>query len=172
VSKVDYFWARRRGAKMKKITRFEELICWQKARKLVNAVYRLTNQQPFSRDYDFKNQIRSASISAMSNIAEGFSRFHKKDFIRFLDISQSSTSEVKSLLYVALDQNYISAEQFQETQRLADETRQTTLGLLRYVNSTIAQKTNFVKEPRSEYKIRDEVEYFELPEEFIYEINN
>ena len=116
---------------MKKITRFEDLICWLMARKLGNAVYRLTNQHPFSKDYDLKNQMRSAAISSMSNIAEGFSRYHKKDFIRFLDISQSSASEVKSLLYVGLDQTYISKELFNETQRLADETRQTTLGLLR-----------------------------------------
>ena len=153
---------------MKKITRFDDLICWRMARKLVNAVYLLTNQHPFSKDYDLKNQMRSAAISSMSNIAEGFSRYHKKDFIRFLDISQSSASEVKSLLYVGLDQNYISKELFNETQRLADETRQTTLGLLRYINSTIEQKPNIVREPMSEYKTKQEIEYRELPEEFIY----
>ena len=83
---------------MTKITRFEDLICWQKAKSLVNLIYRLTKEGPFSKDYPLRDQIRRAAISSMTNIAEGFSRFHKKDFIRFLDISQSSIEEVKSLL--------------------------------------------------------------------------
>jgi len=95
-----------------KITRFEDLICWHQARKLVNIVHNLTNQNQFSKEYELRNQIRRAAISSMTNIAEGFSRFHKKDFIRFLDISQSSAEEVKSLLYIALDQKYITKDLF------------------------------------------------------------
>ena len=67
----------------------------------------------------------------MTNIAEGFSRFHKKDFIRFLDISQSSIEKVKSLLYIALDQEYFTEEIFRELETLIDDTKKTTLGLLR-----------------------------------------
>ena len=78
----------------------------------------------------------SSAVSSMSNIAEGFVRFHKRDFIRFLDISQSSAAELRSLLYVARDPGYISKEQFEQTQKLAQETRQTTLGLLKHVKST------------------------------------
>ncbi len=78
-----------------------------------------------------RDQIRRAAISSMTNIAEGFSRFHKKDFIRFLDISQSSIEEVKSLLYIALDQEYLTEEIFRELETLIDDTKKTTLGLLR-----------------------------------------
>lgn len=154
---------------MKKVTRFEDLICWQKARQLVNIVYGLTHQGPFSKDFALRNRIQSAAVSAMSNIAEGFTRFHKRDFVRFLDIAQSSVAEVKSLLYVAQDQGYITQEQFREAQRLADETKGVTLGLLRYVKSTAPRK-HVAKEPRSQYKTKPEpvaAQYTELPQHFI-----
>lgn len=107
---------------MAKITRFEDLICWRKAKSLVSLIYRLTREGPFSKDYPLRDQIRRAAISSMTNIAEGFSRFHKKEFIRFLDISQSSTEEVKSLLYIALDQKYITKDLFNEVYDVANET--------------------------------------------------
>ena len=93
---------------MAKVERFEDLICWQKARQLVNAVYKKITVDVCKNDFRYQNQIRAAAVSSMSNIAEGFNRFHKKSFIRFLDISQSSAAEVQSLLYVAIDQHYIN----------------------------------------------------------------
>jgi len=81
---------------MSKITRFEDLICWQKARELVNNNYTITELGPLSKDFGLKGQLRRASVSAMTNIAKGFSRLHRKEFIRFLDISQSSAMEVRS----------------------------------------------------------------------------
>ncbi len=74
-----------------------------------------------------RDQIRRAAISSMTNISEGFSRFHKKDFIRFLDISQSSIEEIKSLLYIALDQEYLTEEIFRELETLIDDTKKTTV---------------------------------------------
>lgn len=153
---------------MAKITRFEDLICWQKAKSLVNLIYRLTKERPFSKDYPLRDQIRRAAISSMTNIAEGFSRFHKKDFIRFLDISQSSIEEVKSLLYIALDQEYLTEEIFRELETLIDDTKKTTLGLLRHVKSTIEEKPNKVREPKAEYKTKLSDEFLDLPEEFIH----
>ena len=88
------------------ITRFEDLRCWQKARELVNVVYDLTGKGGLARDFELRDQLRRAALSAMTNIAEGFARYHKRDFMRFLDISQSSAAEVKSLMYVVLDQHY------------------------------------------------------------------
>lgn len=151
---------------MAKITRFEELICWQKARELVNIIYRHTGENPFSKDYELKNQIRRAAISSMTNIAEGFSRFHKKDFIRFLDISQSSTEEVKSLLYIALDQKYMTQKTFIEVETLINDTKHTTLGLIRYVKSTLKTSANTVREPIAEYKTKSGSE-LNIPDEFI-----
>jgi len=153
---------------MAKITRFEDLICWQKAKSLVSLIYRLTREGPFSKDYPLRDQIRRAAISSMTNIAEGFSRFHKKDFIRFLDISQSSTEEVKSLLYIALDQEYLTKEIFKELKILIDDTKKTTLGLLRHVKSTIEEKPNIVRELKTEYKTKFNDQGLDLPEEFAY----
>ena len=151
---------------MVKIERFEDLICWQKARELVKEVYRLTNQKPLFQDFKLRDQLRGSAISSTSNIAEGFSRYHKKEFIRFLDISQSSSSEVKSLLYVVLDRNYVSPEVVDKIQKLADEARQITLGLLRYIDSTIHRKSNKVQEPILTYVKKSFLEW-DLPEEFI-----
>ena len=156
---------------MAKITRFEDLICWQKAKSLVNLIYRLTKEGPFSKDYPLRDQIRRAAISSMTNIAEGFSRFHKKDFIRFLDISQSSIEKVKSLLYIALDQEYFTEEIFRELETLIDDTKKTTLGLLRHVKSTIEEKPNKVREPKAECKTKLSDEFLDLPEEFIHAKN-
>ncbi|MCH7733138.1 MAG: four helix bundle protein [Candidatus Marinimicrobia bacterium] len=93
----------------------------QKARELVKEVYDISNGGRLSKDYKLRNQIRSAAVSAMSNIVEGFTRFHRKEFIRFLDISQSSCSEVKSLLYVILDQSYIPSDQVKKIQEKAGD---------------------------------------------------
>ncbi len=152
---------------MAKVTRFEDLICWQKARALVKQVYALTNREPLSRDFKLRDQLRSASVSAMSNIAEGFARFHKKDFIRFLDIAQSSASEVKSLLYIIIDQDHGNTDEIQKIQRLAVETQKITLGLLKYVKNSIDQPANLVKEPPSLYGEPPNFNGLELPDKFI-----
>ena len=96
-----------------KITRFEEIQAWQEARILVQMVYdAVKTNNDFQKDFRLVNQIQSASVSAMSNIAEGFSRKGNKEFIQFLFIAKSSAAEVQSQLYVALDQNYISQASF------------------------------------------------------------
>lgn len=152
---------------MAKVTRFEDLICWQKAKIMVNEIYSLTKLEPFSRDFTLKNQIRRAAVSTMTNIAEGFARYHNKDFIRFLDISQSSASEVKSLLYIALDQGYATSEQIKKTQNSVEETRIITLGLLKYIKSSLENKTNMIREPDAEYNIESTIGSMDLPMEFI-----
>ena len=89
-----------------KITRFEDLQCWQEARILVNMVYEAIRNNPnFQKDFRLSNQITGAAISSMSNIAEGFSRRSNKEFTQYLFISKSSATEVQSETYVASDQN-------------------------------------------------------------------
>lgn len=66
---------------MAKITRFEDLNCWKEAREVVKMNYQVSSEGKFERDYGLKDQIRRASISIMTNIAEGFSKFHRKDSI-------------------------------------------------------------------------------------------
>ena len=97
---------------MAKVKRFEDLEVWQAARDVVNAMYQVSSEGSFSRDYGLRDQIRRAAVSIPSNIAEGFSRRSNKEFVQFLFISKGSTAEVQSQLYTALDQGYISREEF------------------------------------------------------------
>jgi len=86
-----------------KIEIFEDLKVWKSSRVLVKTIYNLTSYALFSKDYGLKDQIQRASVSIMTNIAEGFERDNNKEFIRFLLYSKGSAGEVRSLLYVAKD---------------------------------------------------------------------
>ncbi|MBI9084285.1 MAG: four helix bundle protein [Desulfobacterales bacterium] len=105
---------------MATIKRFEDLECWQEARKLVNIVYGVTNSTNFREDIDLKRQMRRSTISVMANIAEGFHRNSNKDFLKFLDYSRSSIAETLSHGYIGLDQNYIVAKEFENLQAQAE----------------------------------------------------
>ncbi len=120
---------------MAKVEKFEELVCWQKARTLVKEIYQSTNSGNLSKDFDIKSQIRRAALSSMSNIAEGFGRVSRKEFIRFLEISAASASEVKSILYVALDLEYLPKERVQILQNLTEDIKSLDLGLIKYLNT-------------------------------------
>jgi four helix bundle protein len=95
-----------------KIERFEDLIAWQKARQLASDIYRITSHGEFAKDFGLRDQIRRASVSVMSNIAEGFDRASRSEFHQFLVIAKSSCAEVRSQLYVAQDVGYINQENF------------------------------------------------------------
>ena len=100
---------------------FRDLIAWQKARELTKAIYLATRQDKFARDYGLCGQIQRASVSIMSNIAEGYERANLGDFHRFLSIAKASCAEVRSQLYVALDIGYITADVFKQLITHADE---------------------------------------------------
>lgn len=86
------------------ITRFEEIEAWKTSRQLTNAVYEAGNQTGFNRDFGLRDQIRRASVSVMSNIAEGFESRTDVQFINFLGMAKASAGEVRAQIYVALDQ--------------------------------------------------------------------
>lgn len=118
----------------KKIQRFEDLKCWQASRDLVRQVYSVSSQGSLATDFETRNQIRRAALSTMNNIAEGFGRYGDPDFIRFLNISQSSAMEVQSMLYVLTDLKYLDEKDLSILRAKANETRNLTLGLIRYLN--------------------------------------
>ncbi|HFQ94223.1 MAG TPA: four helix bundle protein [Anaerolineae bacterium] len=119
---------------MAKIERFEDLQSWQRARQLANLIYDLSGNGPFSRDFELRNQIRSAAGSAMHNIAEGFDAGTDPEFVRFLKIARRSASEVQSQLYLALDRGYIAEQQRQTAYNLATEVKRLINGLISYLN--------------------------------------
>ena len=94
------------------ITRFEDIQAWQEARESVKMVYGLTNSGRFAGDFGLRDRIQRAAVSIMANIAEGFDCDSKVEFARFLGIARRSAVEVQSLLYAALDLDYISENQF------------------------------------------------------------
>jgi four helix bundle protein len=118
---------------MNKIERFEDIIAWQRARVLTKEIYASTRIGQFAKDYGLKDQIQRASVSTMSNIAEGFERGGDREFIQFLSNSKGSCGEVKSQLYVALDQSYISTEGFGELYAKADEVSRLVGGFMAYL---------------------------------------
>jgi four helix bundle protein len=122
-------------AGMATIERFEDVEAWQAARKLRPAVYRLTRQTGFAGDFALVNQIRRAAISGGSNIAEGFERGGNREFIQFLSTAKGSVGEIKDQLYCALDESYISQQQFDETYRLAESASRLIGGFMTYLRT-------------------------------------
>ncbi len=112
-----------------RIEKFEDLIAWQKARELTRNIYKITRQGEFSKDFGFRDQIRRASVSIMSNVAEGFERGGRSEFHQFLVIAKGSCAELRSHLYVALDADYIDAQTFQRLYSLAEEIKRIIGGL-------------------------------------------
>jgi four helix bundle protein len=96
----------------RKIARFEDLLVWQKSRDLAFEIYRISGNGPFSRDFGFRDQIRRAAVSVMSNIAEGFERYSRTEFRHFLSIARGSVAEVRSQLHLAYKLCYISPADF------------------------------------------------------------
>jgi four helix bundle protein len=90
------------------VKNFEDLNVWKQARQLTQEVYRLTKTEKFLKDFGLRDQIRRAAVSIMSNIAEGFERGGNQEFIQFLYVAKASCGEVRSQLYVALDQSYVA----------------------------------------------------------------
>jgi len=112
-----------------RIEKFEDLIVWQKARELTKNIYRVTKIGELFRDFGLREQIRRASVSTMSNIAEGFERAGRSEFHQFLVIAKGSCAELRSQLYVALDAEYIDIGTFQNLDGLAKETSRLIGGL-------------------------------------------
>jgi four helix bundle protein len=117
--------------------RFEDIEAWKKARVLTKTIYSLTATGKFYRDIGLREQIRRASVSVMSNIAEGFNRRGRKEFIQFLSIAKGSVGEVQSQLYVALDMEYITEEAFTHAYKHAEEINAMLYGLIVYLSKGI-----------------------------------
>ena len=116
------------------VEHFEDLEIWKEARRLTKEIYHLTSGLKFSKDFSLRGQIQSAAVSIMSNIAEGFERGGNQEFTQFLYVAKGSCGEVRSQLYVAVDQGYISAN---ESEKL--------LSLFKRLSSMIGSLINYLK---------------------------
>ena len=118
-----------------KIERFEDLDIWQKARELCGLIYPLTTKEPFSKDYRFRDQIRSSAGSIMDNIAEGYERDGNKEFIQFLSFSKGSCGELRSQLYRAYDSSYITKDSFDDLMKKSIELSKGISGFMNYLKN-------------------------------------
>jgi four helix bundle protein len=122
----------------RRITTFEDLEGWQQARQLTREVYTLTRQDKIARDFGLCGQIQRAAVSIMSNVAEGFERFHVQEKLQFYNVARGSSAEVRSLLYVVED-NYPAL--FTEALRLREKSVQTGKLLSGLIRSTESRKS-------------------------------
>ena len=115
---------------------FEEIESWQKARELTREVYTVSNKDAFAKDFGLCDQIRRASGSILSNIAEGFERDGNREFLQFLAVAKGSSGEVRAQLYVALDQDYIDKNTFETLSAISIEIGRLLGGLMNYLRET------------------------------------
>jgi four helix bundle protein len=128
---------------MATIERFEDLEAWKLSREVVNDVYRLSRIDDFAKDFGLRDQIRRSAVSIMSNIAEGFERDGKKEFVNFLSIAKGSAGEVRAQLYIARDQTYISAGEFDALCGKLLQLGRLISGLMRYLNASTMEGQKF-----------------------------
>ena len=140
---------------MPTIKSFEELPVWKDVRKFANKIYNLTKKFPKEENYGLTSQITRATVSIGSNIAEGFDRYSKKDFVKFLIIARGSISEIQNDLYIALDLKYINQNDFQETYALAK-------GLGKQINGFIKYLRSYDKQNSKANKINEESNYYQF----------
>ena len=115
------------------IKRFEDIEGWQMARELTRMAYRATKNDGFKRDFELRDQIRAAAGSSMHNIAEGFDGGSHAEFAKFLSYAQRSCAEVQSQLYIALDENYVSQQEFNMIYEQASQTKRKIGAFIKYL---------------------------------------
>jgi four helix bundle protein len=118
---------------MSSFKKFEDIQAWQKARQATKLIYEITSEGQFAKDFGLRDQIRRASVSIMANIAEGYGRRSDKEFSNFLNIDHGSIAETQSHLYIALDLNYLSQENFSRVYVLLDEVSRMTMSLTQHL---------------------------------------
>jgi four helix bundle protein len=115
--------------------RFEDLEVWQRAKDLTNLIYRLSSSGEFTRDFGLRDQMRRASVSIMSNIAEGFESQTQILFIQFLHRARGSAGELRAQLYIALEQKYITGDEFKSSLSLAETCSKQLARFIQYLES-------------------------------------
>jgi four helix bundle protein len=149
---------------MAKVRRFEDLICWQKARNLANVLHSLTHHPEFSKDFRLRDQILDAAGSVMHNIAEGCDSGTDPEFIRFLKMARRSASETQSELYLALDRKYIAKAELSMAYDQANQVKKLINGLIAYLRKNDRSNDNRISENQAQYLTNGPT--IDLPDEF------
>ena len=129
---------------MAKFNRFEDIDAWKKSRELDKAIFStIESSIKFSKDYSLKDQILRSSGSTMDNIAEGFERGGKSEFVHFLSISKGSSGEFRSQLYRAFDRGYLSESDFERLKSETEAISGMLQGLMNYLNKSELKGVKF-----------------------------
>jgi len=118
------------------IERFEDLEAWKRARSFAKLIHTISGNGDFGRDFTLRDQIRRAAISVVSNIAEGFERDGDKEFLQYLYVAKGSCGEVRAQLYLAIDCEYITEEEFLQLKLKAIELNRIISGLIKYLKQS------------------------------------
>ena len=121
---------------MATVQKFEDLQVWQLARELSQKIYPLTFVDPIAKDFRFKDQVRGACGSIMDNIAEGFERGSKREFIHSLTVAKGEVGELKSQLYRGRDNQYLPPTLFDELYKMADRLTKMLTSFINYLNQS------------------------------------
>jgi four helix bundle protein len=125
------------------IKRFEDLELWQIARELAKKVKLLTERELFSKDFRFRDQTNASAGSVMDNIAEGFERSGRLEFVNFLSIAKGSLGEVRSQLYRAIDYNYLKEVDVLPVIKEYESLASMISGFIAYLNKSIHKGQKF-----------------------------
>ena len=131
--------------------RFEDLEVWQRAKNLTNLIYKYSTDGAFSRDFGLRDQMRRASVSIMSNIAEGFESQTQAMFIKYLGHAKGSAGELRAQLYIAKDQRYLSEENFSEMFSLAEICSKQLARFIQYLETQ--PNARRIREDGAEYNV-------------------
>ena len=131
------------------VQNFEDLNVWKQARLLTQEVYRLTKTEKFSRDFGLRDQIQRAAISVMPNIAEGFERGGNQEFSQFLYIAKASCGEVRSQLYVAFDQGYVTHDEMEKLRQSFKRLSGMISNLIAYMRQSEMRGEKFIRSKSS-----------------------
>jgi len=134
---------------MTAIVRFEDIEAWQTARELTRAVYRLSQNEMFSRDFGLRDQMRRAAVSVMSNIAEGFESRTQGLFKDYLGRAKASSGELRSQAYVAMDAGYLNQAEFDQLFEICDKCSRQIYRFTQY----LADRPNSIREEGIDYNV-------------------
>ena len=136
---------------MSTTTRFEEIEAWKTARELTRMIYSLTDQRQFAKDFGLRNQIQRATVSVMSNIAEGFESRTQAQFLEYLGHSKASAGEGRCQLYIAMDLKYLTQEQFNQVFDLADKSSRQLARFMDYLETR--PQSRYIRDEGPEYEV-------------------
>jgi len=147
---------------MATIQRFEDLVMFKKARELTKAVYEALST---CKDYGFRDQIQRASVSIVSNIAEGFESGTKQEFLNYLYIAKASAGEVRAQLYVAYDIKYLNIETFKHLNLQAEECSRLIASFVKKLKAGGMIGTQLKQEPKKDVvaELMQKAGYTRLP---------